>query len=189
MTEYTKETNLIILLPSVNNNPKKFVIWNIEGEKPVEVLQNLENTRLTFDNNKKLFEHPLEDGSKIIDFSILEQKKISIQSYIAVDDSATLTELENLYLNGTLLRIRAENRIVDNVIISGQPFELTGERNNKTLYSITFQEAQFVTPQYVSMPNAKKKSNVSRVNSGIKKTEKTEKKSSWLSSAIFGGRT
>lgn len=185
-----KQTNLVIVSGDTEVETKKFVVWNIEGENPVEVLQNLEITRIAFEDAKKLFEHPLEDGSKIIDFSITEQKKATMQAYIAVDDEETLTELNQIYINGTLLRIRAENKIVENVVISSQPFELTGDIIDKTAYSISFQEAQFINPQYVSMPNAKKKTNISRVNSGIKKAEKTEtKKSSWLNSLIFGGRT
>lgn len=168
---------------------RKFLVWNIETENPVEVLSNIEISRVAYENQKKIFEHPIENGLTISDGTIQEPIRISINAYIRIDDEETLTELEYLYKNSVKLRIRTENRINENMIISSQPFEIKGDMIDKTLYSIVFREAQEVMPQYVGMPKAKKKSNVSRVNSGIKKGKETPKKTSWAYSAIFGGRT
>lgn len=185
-----KETNLVITTNG-EIDTRKVIIWNIQQQKPVEVLQNAELIRANVENQKKMFEHPLEDGSKVIDYIVFDPVKIALQAYITTDDTETLAELDRLYYESTLLRVRAENKITDNLVIASQPFEIKSDVVGKNLYSLNLQEAQFISPQFVSMPNAQKKSNVSRVNSGVKKAEKTEtkKKSSWLSSLIFGGRT
>lgn len=183
-------TNLVI---NTNNNIdlRKFIVWNIEEEKPVEVLNGLEISRISYENQKKIFEHPIESGLTISDGTIQEPVRISVSAYIAIDDENTLTELEYLYKKSVKLRIRTENRVNENMILAAEPFEVKGEMLNKTLYSIVFKEAQEVMPQYVGMAKAKKKTSVSRVNSGTKQTKKAEKakKSSWLHSLIFGGRT
>ena len=185
-------TNLILLLNNTSFDRRKFIVWDIESDKPQEILSGLQISRVQLDNQKKLFEHPIETGGVIVDYEIFEPKKATLQAYISLDDAATYTELEQCYKNGTILRIRAENRIINNVVIASQPFELTGKIFDKTLYSISLKQAYFVIPQYTQMADAKKKSNVSRVNSGIKQAEKTEKKpkpKSWILSAITGGRT
>lgn len=181
------QTNLV-LISNKEVDTRKFIVWNIENTKPIEVLQGLLITRIALEVQKKMFEHPLEDGSTIVDYEILEPKKAVIQAYIAIDDNVTLTELAQVYLNSTRLRIRAENRIMDNMIISAQPYEITSNVLDKTLYSITLRQADFVSPQYVAMPNAKKKSNTSRVNSGIKQAQKVEKPESWIHSLLRGSK-
>ena len=191
-------TNIILLLTNTTADRRKFIVWDInDGERPTEILSGLQITRIAVENQKKVFEHPIETGETITDFEVLEPKKARLQAYIAIDDTTTLTELEDVYTYGKKLRIRAENRIIDNMIIASQPAEITSDVYDKTLYSINFTQAQEVTPQYVAMPAAAKASNKSRVNSGIKQTKKTtgnqgksaKQKSSWIYSAIYGGRT
>lgn len=191
MTTQEKQTNLVLLINNDSQDLRKFIVWNIEGNKPQEVLSQLQIARIGIEIQKKVFEHPLENGATIVDYEIQEPKKATLQAYIAVDDITTLAELEELYLRGTLLRVRAENRIIDNMIISSQPYEITGGMLDKSLYSISLKEADFIDPQYVSMPAAKNKKNTSRVNSGVKQItnktpEKQKKNQSWLAS-IFSG--
>lgn len=184
-------TNLVLIMADTSMDRRKFIVWNIEGEKPVEVLSRLQITRVAIENQKKVFEHPLENGATVVDYEIMEPKKVAIQAYIAVDDMTTLTELDKLYMAGTLLRLRAENRIIDNMVVSSQPYEVTSGMIDKSLYSIAFKEADFVQPQYVAMPAAQNKKNVSRVNSGIKQTtNKTaeKQKQSWAASLFFGNK-
>ena len=182
------QTNLVLI---ANNevDTRKFIVWNTETANNTEVLSQLQISRISVENQKKMFEHPLENGATIVDYEILDPKRVNIQAYIANDDTATLNELEQLYLNGTQLRLRAENKILNNMVIAAQPLEITSSMLDKNLYSISFKEAQYVMPQYVGMPNAKKKSNTSRVNSGIKQAQKVEKPKSWLASLFTGGRS
>lgn len=180
MQNLTKETNLV-LNTSGEIDSRKFIVWNAESSQ--EVLSNLQISRISVENQKKVFEHPLESGAVIADHEIIEAKRANIQAYISVDDRQTLTELESLYLNGTSLKIRAENRILNNMTISSQPVEITSSMLDKNLYNISFKEAQFASVQYVKMPAAKKASNTSRVNTGVSQGE--EENRSLLHKAIF----
>ena len=180
-------TNLIILLANNRSDMRKFVIWQKEGENLTEVLTGLQITRIAFEDNAKLFEHPIETGAVITDHEIFDPCKVVIQAYISNDDASTLTELEQLYLSGTPLKIRAGNKIIPKAIIASKPFEINGTIFDKTLYSIAFKEYFEVTPTYSKMPPRKvrKKANASRVNKGVKQA----KKRSWIYSTLFGGRT
>ena len=184
-------TNLILLLSNSNTDMRKFVVWQTEGEKQTEVLQGLEIVRIAIEDQAKTFEHPIETGAVITDYEIFEPKQVSIQAYISNDDATTLKELEQLYLSGTTLKIRACNKILTNAIIASKPFEVSAEVFDKTLYSISFKEVLEVSPTYVAMPPKKvaKKSNASRVNSGVKQAKPaTKKNQSWLHNAVHGNK-
>ena len=178
-------TNLVLLISNSNADMRRFIVWQDDNE----VLSGLQIVRIALEDNAKIFEHPIETGAVITDHQIYEPKTTVIQAYISNDDSETLEELENLYLSGASLKIRAGNKIIENVVISGKPNEIDGTKFDKTLYSITFREVQEVMPVYtaktVSVKNVKSASSAARVNSGTKKA----KKSSWLYSLLKGGQT
>lgn len=188
-TALLQATNLILLMSNTEGEAKKFQLWTKEGTELTEVLPNLEITRVAVEDQAKIFEHPLETGTVIVDHMILEPKQATIQAYVSLDDDETLRTLEQLYLSGTTMTMRAENKIIDNVVIKSKPKEITSSVLDKTLYSITFREAQEVEPVYVAMPPRKviHKATSSRVNSGVKQAE--PKKKSWLASLFKGGRT
>lgn len=181
-------TNLIILLTSNNSDMRKFIIWQKDGENLTEVLTGLQVSRIAFEDNAKLFEHPIETGLVITDHEIFEPKRVVIQAYISNDDETTLTELEQLYLSGSPLKIRAGNKIIEKAIIASKPFEINGAIFDKTLYSIAFREYFEVTPTYAKMPPRKvqNKANASRVNKGVKQAKTVKKNQSWFDSILFG---
>ena len=190
-TALLQATNLILLMSNTEGSGKKFQLWTKEGDKLAEVLPNLEIIRVAVEDQAKIFEHPLETGTVIVDHMILEPQQATIQAYISLDDDKTLRTLEQLYLSGTTMTMRAENKIIENVIIKSKPKEITSSVLDKTLYSITFREAEEKEPVYVAMPPRKvvNKATSSRVNSGVKQAEPKQKKRSWLLSLIKGGRT
>lgn len=181
-------TNLVLLLRNSNDDTRKFVVWQETDNKQTEVLTGLEVIDVSVEDSAQLFEHPIESGAVITDHMIFNPKRVSISALISLDDRTTPEELMNFYLNGTGLTIRAENQIIQNAVIESKPFKLDAEHFNKTLYTISFKEAQEVIPTYVGLPKSRNKSNSSRVNSGTKQAQPVKKKS-WLLSLFRGGRT
>ncbi len=189
-TALMQATNLVLLMQNqTENNIKKFQLFASNEGKIVEVLPRLEIIRIVNEDSIKLFEHPIETGTVIVDQGILEPKQVTIQAYIAIDDNKTLRDLEQLYLSLTKMTLRVEGKVIDNVLIKSKPREITSSVLDKTLYSITFREAQEVEPVYVAMPPRKvtNKATASRVNSGVKQAKPVQK--SWLWSLFVGGRT
>ena len=46
-------TNLVLIMADTSMDRRKFIVWNIEGEKPVEVLSRLQITRVAIENQKR----------------------------------------------------------------------------------------------------------------------------------------
>lgn len=182
-------TNLVLLISNSDADVRKFIVWQDDGEDLKEVLSGLKIVRIALEDNAKIFEHPLETGAVITDHIIYNPKNVAIQAYISNDDEETLLELDTLYLSGASLKIQAGNKIIDKVVIAGNPNEITGTVFDKTLYSINFKETQEVTPAYTAYTASKKStkaaSSAPRVNYGTKQAKET----SDLYSAFFGGRT
>lgn len=176
-------TNIVLLVTSRAGGLKKFAAYDDNKE----VLTGLEIFKCNADISAKLFEHPIETGAVIADHRILNPATISLQAYIALNDELTLKELSYYYISGTPLKIRAGNDVINNAYIDTKPFELSGSCIDKTLYSISFKEAQEITPVYVGLKNSRNKSNASRVNSGQKQGRKVP--TSMFYSTVHGGRT
>jgi hypothetical protein len=175
-------TNIVLTLIGFRNDNKRFVLFEKDGE----VLPDMEVARVSFEDSAKLFEHPLETGATVTDHEIFDPCRINIQAYISNTDTGTLSALENYYLTGTILKIRAGNKIVEKVVVSSKPFELTSDVFDKTLFNISFREITEVTPTYVRMSKAANSLNSSTVNSGVKQAEQSNKTKSWLYSLIHG---
>lgn len=177
-------TNIVLTLAGFASDTKRFAVFS--GN--TEVLTGLEVARVSFSDSAKLFEHPIETGSVITDHEIFDPCSINIQAYISGTDTSTLQTLENYYLSGTELKIRAGNKIVNKTVISSKPFELSSDVFDKTLYNIAFREIMEVTPSYVGMSKAASAANASSVNSGVKQAKETSKPQSWLDSLLRGDR-
>lgn len=179
-------TNKVLVLSNEGTIIKKFVAYSDNNP----ILEELEILSSDIQDESEMFQHPIESGASITDSRILTPNIVNINALISYDDSETLTDLENLYINATPLKIRAGNKVIDKAIISAKPNAIDSERWDKSAYDIVFSEYFEVSPVYVEMPKSANKSSVSRVHSGIKKsTNKPVKKNSWAYSAIFGGRT
>ncbi len=181
-------TNIVLLIGSSNADIRKFIVWRTDTTNPQEVLSNLEIDDVSYEDNAKIFEHPIETGEVITDHIIFDPNSVSIQAYISLDDTSTLEELEYLYQNTIPLQIRANNKVLSNAIISSKPFKISANHFDKTLYNISFKQIQEVTPVYVTMKNASNASNTSRVNSGVKQAKTTTKNQSWFYNIINGNK-
>ena len=170
--------NIVLLVNNSGQDTSKFTVWQDENV----VLSGLDVVRVSVEDRAKLFEHPIETEAVVTDHEIFDPAQINIQAYISISDTTTLTELEQLYLGGTVLQIRAGNKIIDKAVISARPFEISSSAFDKTLYNISFKEIQTVTSTYVAMSSAASASDVSTVNSGVI----SGTSSSWLYSALNG---
>lgn len=186
-----KSTNLVLQTQNEASNVNKYAIWKKTDDNIEEVLTEAQIAIIGVEDAKKVFEHPIESGKTIVDDAIFELKNLSLKVYISDDNIKPLQELEELYLKNELLTIRAGNKIIENVLLSSKPFELSAKMLDKTVYTVGLREAPQITPAYVKMPPNKpiKKSSSSRVNSGVKqakKVSKSTKSQSWMHNAIHG---
>ena len=151
-----------------------------EQDKKNEVLTNAQfiDTASVVDD-KKLMEHPKEDGTMIVDHVVNNPSEVEVSLLLADDDSSTLNEIWDYYENSTPLTIKVKNEIYTNLVMSSKPVRVDDQHYDKTVYNLSFKEIQNAISQYVKMsvPEVKQKQNASKVNTGQKQPQQPQQKS------------
>ena len=123
--------------------------------------------------DKKLMEHPKEDGTVITDHVIDDPSKCTVKILIEDDDAETLNELMEYYRKSTPLTVKIKSEIFSNLVIASKPLAADSEHFNASVYDLTFKEIQNAVTQYVEMPADKVKnpSNASKIKTGHKQAK------------------
>lgn len=134
------------------------------------VLTNVQYIEGHGSDDLKMMEHPIEDGSMIVDHIIDDPKSATVKIKIDDEDSASLSELQDLYKNRTPLVLKIKNEIYPNLCISSKPVSAAVENFNSSVYDLTFKEAQEAQTVYVKMkvPDVKNPKNASTIKTGQK---------------------
>lgn len=123
--------------------------------------------------DKKLMEHPKENGTLITDHVIDDPSKINIKLLIYDDDATTLNELMEYYRNSTFLTVKIKNEVFSDLVINSKPLSADSEHYNASVYNISLKEIQTAITQYVEMPQnqVKNPKNASRIKTGHKQAQ------------------
>lgn len=163
-------TNLVLRI--LQRSKSKNLAIYVQDDN-VEALQNALIFEGSATVDKKLMEHPKENGTLITDHIIDDPSQCNVKILIHDDDSATLNELMDYYRNSTVLTVKIKNEVFTNLVINGKPLSADTEHYNATVYNIAFKEVQNAVTQYVKMPESqvKKPTNASRVKTGHKQPQ------------------
>lgn len=172
MSLLTTATNVILHIK------QKIDVQNIaiyEQSENQQILTGLQFLDGSAQIDKKLMEHPKEDGTLITDHIVNEPTQVTLQILLSDDDSTSLNQLQDLYNNATPLIIKIKNELHTNLIMSGKPLKADSNHFNKTVYDLTFKEIQEAVTLYVKMtvPQVKQKANASKVNTGHKQVNRS----------------
>lgn len=123
--------------------------------------------------DKKLMEHPKENGTLITDHVIDDPSKCNVKILVYDDDATTLNELMDYYRNSTVLTVKIKNEVFTNLVINSKPLSADSSHYNATVYNVSFKEVQNAITQYVEMPQnqVKNPTNASRVKTGHKQPQ------------------
>ena len=170
MSLFKTFTNIILHVVQFKSS-KNLAIYVQDGN--TEALTNAKIFEGSATVDKKLMEHPKEDGTVITDHIIDDPSKCTVKILIEDDDSETLNELMEYYRNSTVLTVKIKNEIFSNLVINSKPFAADSEHFNSTVYNLSFKEIQVATTQYVKMSEnqVKKPKNASRVKIGHKQPQ------------------
>lgn len=169
-------------------------ITDAEGNS---LFPNARVMRATVREESTLFEHELEDGTKVADQKII--KPVAIQFAAIITDEAygqTYAALRNAFLKSTPLIIQTKTGSYSNQYIESMPHEETPEAGDSIAIALSFREVQWFRADVQSLPatevapskkgNGKSKQDASTVKSGQKRgTEATAKQKSSVLSDIF----
>ena len=167
MTLLSTFTNIILHIRQ-KSDVKNIVIY--DQEKNEEIFKNVKYIDGSVSDDKKMMEHPKEDGTAIVDHVINNIKTATVRLIVADDDTDSLNEILNYYLNDTPVIIKIKNEIYSNFVMSAKPLKADVEHFDKTIYEISFKEVINAKTVYVKMtvPEVENKQNASKIKTGQK---------------------
>ena len=170
MTILRTATNVLLRIVNAVNSRRVAVFDNNNNR----ILQRMEITACDVQDSKKVFEHPIEDGSVIVDGIVDSPLEVTLEALIYDDDVETISALNNLYDDSTLIQVRTKGEVHTNLIIAQKPRRLSSAYINKREYSIQLKEVLFAQVQYVSenVPRANTPANPKNANT-VKGGQKT----------------
>ena len=170
MSLLTTATNVVLHIKQKTDVQNIAVYDQAENQQILTALQFLDGS---VQDDKKLMEHPKEDGTMIVDHVIDDPVKVTLQIIVSDDDSVSLNELNDLYKNCTPVIIKIKNELHDNLVMASKPMKADSSHYNKTVYDLTFKEIQEAVTLYVKMsvPQVKQKRNASKGNTGHKQPQ------------------
>lgn len=172
MSLLTTATNVVLHIKQKTDVQNIAVYNQAENQQILTALQFLDGS---VQDDKKLMEHPKEDGTMIVDHVIDDPVQVTLQIIVSDDDSVSLNELNDLYKNCTPVIIKIKNELHDNLVMASKPMKADSSHYNKTVYDLTFKEIQEAVTLYVKMsvPQVKQKRNASKVNTGHKQANRS----------------
>ena len=167
MTILITFTNLIL------NIKQKIDVKNIaiyDQEKNREIFQRVQYLDGQITDDKKLMEHPKENGALIVDHVVHDPNQGTVSLLIADDDTDSLNEILDYYSKEKPVTIKIKNEIYGNLVMSSKPIKADVQYFDKTKYDLSFKEVINAQTVYVKMsvPQVKNKSNASTVKTGQK---------------------
>jgi len=146
MTIKSTITNIILHIVQYSRN-KNFAVYKDNKE----VLENVQFIDGDVDDDAKIMDHPLENGSVITDHVVFSPNKAKFSIIIDDEDQSSLSEINKYYKDSIPLTIKAKGEMYSNMIIYAKPFKLSSNYFNKTSYTLLMRTVQTAETQYVKM--------------------------------------
>jgi len=114
----------------------------------------------------KVMEHPLENGSSIIDYRIIQPIEIDLSMILQpADYRNTYLQIKQFFLSATLLVVQTRSGVYSNMLISSLPHEEDPSIYNTIPIALTLKETLFANTQVSFSPrDPKNSSTVKRGN-------------------------
>jgi hypothetical protein len=138
----------------------------------------------------KLMEHPLEDGSTVVDHRILQPAEVELT---IIADHELWQRYYAIYGDAELVTIQTKSTTYDNMVIESINSDETPDVFDRVPIVLKFKEVVFVETQFQALPPTAvaKKTNASTVKRGEQTgkptAEQTQKKASVLYGLVYGG--
>lgn len=125
-----------------------------------QLFRNARSLKAVVKEQSKVMEHPVENGTIIVDHRIVLPVEIELTLILASSDYQNIYKsIKQYYLNGTLLVIQTRSDIYLNQIIESMPHEEDPEQYDVIPLVLNLKQVQFVTAQYGVLPKQPKNTN------------------------------
>ena len=157
-------------------------ILNASG---VPVLQNAVPVKVGVIRPSKSFEHPVEDGSTIVDGKVVTPVEISYSVVLKPENYKDVyRQVERYFLNNDFFSVQTKAGVFGKMYLTGIPHEEAPDMFNTIPMTLSFKEAMIAVSQLVKLPitETKDESDASTQDRG----EVEGKSASVLTGFIFG---
>ena len=137
--------------------------------------------------DSKVMEHPLENGSTIIDHRIILPIVIDIVFILPVGYYYTIYEtMKQFFLNGTLLSVQTRSSTYTNMFIKSMPHKENAEMYDRISMSVRFEEVQFAPEIQSQVVSPTEPANSDTVDRGVQQpTPVSENPEGSVNSGLF----
>lgn len=149
--------------------------------RPIKAMVNEES---------KVMMHPLEDGATIADHQVFLGTTIELSMMLSkYDYRSVYQQIKQIYRASTILTVQTRTDSYTNMIIQKMPHDEDPELFDVIALAVRLEEAQFITPQYGSLPPSKvaNAGDSSTVNKGSQQTSETTDPAPSILYGIFKG--
>lgn len=152
----------ITSITNLNNSPSAFInsggqllsdfgiskqdVVVLYDENTNQILSNCKIYSVKVENSAQLAEHPLEDGSRMVDHKIFLPKELSVIIYLSETGySSEYQTIKSLYEERKFITAQLKNDVYTNLQIVGLPHEESNANINRLIVQINLKEAIIVT--------------------------------------------
>jgi hypothetical protein len=124
----------------------------------------------------KIMEHPIEDGSIVQDFMIIQPVDIELSLILTGDEyQSVYQQIRTCFLTGTQLSIQTKADVFSDMLIQAMPHEETADMFDAIPLALKLREIQEVIVQYQALTatNVQQPADASTVNTGTQQPQQS----------------
>ena len=126
----------------------------------IQIFRDARAIKAVVKENAKVMEHPVESGAIITDHRIILPVEIELSLVLTpATYRETYDQINQYYLDGTLLIIQTRSGTYENQLIHSMPHEEDTNLFNTITLALGLKQVQFVTAKYTTSPRNPKNSN------------------------------
>lgn len=131
------------------------VVALLDADTRRPVLETARPTRANVFEISRVMEHPLEDGSTIVDHMVRLPVEVDLVLVSMGSPQDVYAELSQLHRAGTLLTVQTRTGTYDSMLLAEIPHDEPPEMAESVTFALRLKEAKFVQPEYGQLPPRK----------------------------------
>jgi hypothetical protein len=118
-----------------------------------QIFPEVQYFTVVVEENSRTFEHPLEDGSSVVDHSIILPVRINLKAFLGFNVYfSTYNRLRAIYLARSTIFVKTRTSIYQNMIIEKMPHEETNKAMESISINLILKEIQVAQTQTTFSP-------------------------------------
>lgn len=149
-----------------------------------QLFVNARPIKATVKESAKVMEHPVEKGSTVTDFRIIQPVEIELSMVLARGDYRnTYAQIKRVFERAALLTVQTRTGSYGNMMISSIPHDEDADMFDAVALALTLREVILIEPQYATI----KPSNPTKANTVKRGEQQAQPVVSNSGSALAGG--